>query len=136
MSSNLITAPMTAGSSLDKLGMSGRELSQGMVIGRYVILGRVGTGGAGSVYSAYDTQLDRRVALKVLHGGQGDTQDSTLGKGWTRLVREARILGKLSHPNVVTIFDLGTEAGVTFIAMELVEGIDLSDWLEARRDPS
>lgn len=104
-------------------------LSQGTTLGRYVVLGRLGAGGAGSVYAAYDTQIDRRVALKALH-----TQEDAEGwtARWDRIVREARLLGKLNHPNVVTIYDVAHEGELGFIAMELVDGADLGQWLDAR----
>jgi tetratricopeptide (TPR) repeat protein len=100
-------------------------------VGRFTILGRLGAGGMGEVYSAYDPELDRAVAIKLLsaskrglHAGQQ-----------ARLLREARAMAKIDHPNVVPIFDVGTlDGGGIFIAMALVKGKTLSRWLEERPD--
>src|SRR5690348_4489290 len=76
----------------------GSNRPRGSVIGRYVILEPLGKGGMGAVYSAYDTQLDRRVALKLLRAAQGKEPEE-----WrARLLREAQAMARLSHPNVVT----------------------------------
>jgi tetratricopeptide (TPR) repeat protein len=80
----------------------------------------------GQVYAAYDPQLDRRVALKVLLDRRDHADDA-------RLVREAQALARLSHPNVVAVHDVGTHEGHLFVAMEFVEGVTLRDWL--RRNP-
>src|SRR5262245_21913742 len=70
-------------------------LGRGAPVGRYVVLALIGRGGMGEVYAAYDPELDRRIALKLLHTARGGDEARR------RLVREARALGKLSHPNVV-----------------------------------
>lgn len=92
--------------------------------GRYVILQHVGHGAMGNVYAAYDPDLDRKVAVKVL-------RDSTRGRPLpATLVREAKAMAKLTHPHVVTVFDVGhCERGV-FVAMEYVEGQTLRTWLK------
>ena len=100
---------------------AGQELS-----GRYTVLGHLGEGGMGVVVSAYDAQLDRRVALKLLGqwaaSQQGDTER-------LRLMREAQAMARLSHPNVVTVYDAGQlEDGRVFVAMEMVEGTTLRRW--------
>jgi len=93
------------------------ELDPGQMVGRYVVLARQGSGGMGVVYAAYDPELDRRVALTLLRrSGTG------ADKARARLVREARALAKLSHPNVVTVHDAGEHAGAVHLAMELVVG--------------
>ncbi|MCX4244543.1 serine/threonine-protein kinase [Paraliomyxa miuraensis] len=94
--------------------------------GRYVILGTLGRGGMGTVLEAFDPTLDRRVALKLLHRdlAKHDTQ---------RLVREAQALARLSHPNVVQVYEVGELGGQTFVAMELVPGKTLHAW--ATREP-
>ncbi len=98
---------------------------------RYAIHDELGAGGMGVVYAAYDVQLDRRVALKVLRA-RADAEP----RAAERLLREARALAKLTHPNVVTLFDAGTLDGEMFIAMELVEGGTLRKWLaSAPRTP-
>jgi serine/threonine protein kinase len=103
------------------------ELGFGTRVGRYVIGQRLGMGGMGIVYSAIDSELHRWVALKLLrsdrHGGASD-------EGRERLMREARTLARLSHPNVVTVFDVGEHLGDLFIAIELVGGGSLSAWLQ------
>ena len=106
-------------------------LGPGQLFGRYLIVARVGAGGVGEVYAAYDPVLDRRVALKVLRtaGGESATADS---HRHASLVREAKALASLSHPNVVTVHDVGQEDERTFIAMELVEGRDLAKWCRER----
>jgi tetratricopeptide (TPR) repeat protein len=103
------------------------ELPGGAAMGRYVLLGRIGSGGMGVVYAAYDPELDRKVALKLLHAEvAGDA-------GQARFLREAQALAKLSHPNVVAVHDVGTAGGDVWIAMEFVVGHTLSDWLRARK---
>lgn len=100
---------------------------EGAAVGRYVLLERVGAGGMGVVYAAYDPQLDRRIALKVLKG-RGFRR--TLGSdGPTRLLREAQAMAKLSHPNVVALHDVGTLGDEVFLAMEFIEGQSLRVWL-------
>ncbi len=95
-------------------------------IGRYVVLRRIGAGGMGVVYAAYDPQLDRRVALKLLRTGVGLGE----GEARARLVREAQAIAQLSHPHVVAVYDVGTAAGGdVYIAMEFVEGDTLTTWL-------
>jgi tetratricopeptide (TPR) repeat protein len=98
---------------------------RGATIGRYVVLDRLGAGGMGVVYAAYDPQLDRSVAIKVVRGDQGGAAARE------RLLREAQAMAKLSHPNLVTIFDAGVHEGELFLAMELVRGMTLSAWLAA-----
>ena len=95
-------------------------------IGRYVVLRRIGAGGMGVVFAAYDPQLDRRVALKLLRTGMGLGE----GEARARLVREAQAIAQLSHPHVVAVYDVGTAAdGDVYIAMEFVEGDTLTNWL-------
>lgn len=100
-------------------------LGRGDVVGRYVILAELGRGGMGVVYSAYDPELDRKVALKLLRTSPG----SSKGGERTRLMREAQAMAQLNHPNVATVHDVGSHAGSVFIAMEFVEGRTLTDWL-------
>ncbi len=88
-----------------------------MLVGRYVVLSQLGEGGGGVVYAAYDPQLDRKIALKFLHADAG-------GLG----VEEARALAQFSHPNVVTIYDVGRSGGRDYVAMELVDGEPLDKW--------
>ena len=92
-------------------------------LGRFSIIGRLGEGGMGTVFTAYDPHLDRKVALKVLRGGPGDDE----GDGQARLLREAQTLAKLSHPNVVSIHEVGTVQGRVYIALEYVGGGSLAE---------
>ncbi len=109
-------------------------LTPGTRIGRYLILEKIGEGGAGAVYSAFDAKLDRKVALKLLQQGPAGPM-STLDPGWPKLVQEARMLAKLSEPEVVTVFDVGEHDGVGYLAMEYVEGGDLAGWIGRHRGP-
>ena len=93
-------------------------------IGRYKLLDTLGQGGMGVVYRAFDTLLERTVALKVI-GTQIDSNPET----HTRFLREARAAGQLSHRNIVTIYDLGEHDGHPFLAMEYLEGEDLQQRL-------
>jgi hypothetical protein len=98
------------------------------LVGRYRLLRLVGRGGMGEVYAAHDPELDRRVAIKIL---RADARPDDVEAA--RLLREAQAVAKLSHPNVIAIHDVGTEAGRMFLAMELVEGETLAVWLARRR---
>lgn len=99
-------------------------------IGRFLVLRVIGSGGMGVVYSAYDEELDRRVAIKLLHGGLRGELHSL---GQARLLREAQAMARVAHPNVAAIYDVGLVRGQVFIAMELIHGQTLRDWLAARR---
>ncbi len=107
------------------------ELAPGTKAGRYLILDRIGRGGMGVVYQAFDPELDRRIALKVLRvtGGPG----SLGGRARERLLREAKALAQLSHPNVVSAYDVGTIGDDVFVAMELVEGWSFKAWLREKK---
>jgi tetratricopeptide (TPR) repeat protein len=96
----------------------------GARVGRYVLLRHVGEGGMGVVFAAYDPDLDREVALKLLKPGAVADAEA---RG--RLVREAQALARLSHPNVVTVHDVGLDGDTVFLAMELVRGRTLRHWL-------
>lgn len=107
-------------------GSATRLLAPGEQLGRYTIGGLRGIGSMGVVYAAHDAELGRPVALKLLRSG-------ALEIGRARLVREAQALARLSHPNVVAIYDVGIHGDKVFAAMELVEGAALDEWLHARR---
>src|SRR4051812_34682210 len=98
--------------------------AQPTMLGRYVVLGELGRGGMSVVYAAYDPELDRRVALKVVRADQMSATHRA------RLHREAQALARLSHPSVVTVFDVGDLANDTFVAMELVDGMSVRDWIK------
>ncbi|MFO0632903.1 MAG: protein kinase [Nannocystaceae bacterium] len=94
-------------------------------IGRYHVLKTLGEGGMGVVYSAFDEELDRRIAIKVL-----SSEIATEFSGRTRLMREAQAMAKVSHPNVVHVYEVGEVDGSVFVAMEFVRGETLRDWLD------
>jgi len=97
-------------------------------IGKYRILGRLGRGGMGSVYKAYDPVLERAVALKVISAETSVTDDLR-----RRFFHEAQACARLTHPNIVTVFDLGDADGQLFIVMELLEGSELREIIAAKR---
>ncbi|MCP4004372.1 MAG: serine/threonine protein kinase, partial [bacterium] len=97
----------------------------GTRLGRYVILYRIGGGGMGVVYAAYDPELDRKVALKLLTRQMEPEQAEALTR------REAQAMARLAHPNIVTVHDVCTYGDRVFIAMEHLEGQTLRDWLAA-----
>ncbi|HEY5921874.1 MAG TPA: serine/threonine-protein kinase [Kofleriaceae bacterium] len=104
------------------------RIRRGASIDRYVVIDLLGTGGMGQVFAAYDPELDRKVAIKLLRAGHG----STSREHQSRLMREGKAMAKLSHPNVVVVHDVGTYDGDMFVAMELVEGKTLEAWLGER----
>jgi eukaryotic-like serine/threonine-protein kinase len=109
--------------------------ARGMSVGRFILLGSLGTGGAATVLSAYDPQLDRKVALKLL---RSDAQGGPLSDtARARLVREAQAMARLSHPNVVAVHEVVFGEKSTFLVMEQVAGNSLRHWLakQARRHP-
>jgi eukaryotic-like serine/threonine-protein kinase len=103
----------------------------GSSIGRFVVLETLGEGGMGVVLAARDTSLDRTVALKLVRPIADAGGD--LAAARERLVREAKALARLSHPNVLTVFDVGTFEDQVFIAMELASGGTLREWLRCGR---
>jgi eukaryotic-like serine/threonine-protein kinase len=114
-------------------GVVHEPLGRGAEIGRYVVLHRAGVGGMGEVYAAYDPELDRKVALKLLSArSSANPDDSQAG---VRLLREAQALAKLTHPNVVAVYDAGTHGDRVYIAMEFVEGTTLKVWLREAARP-
>ena len=100
----------------------------GTKIGGFMILRKLGEGGMGVVYAAYDPRLDRNVALKVIHPKR------TNAAALSRFIREAKGLGRISHPNVVQVHESGIHRGGMYIAMEYVPGLTLQRWLEPKRD--
>ena len=95
-------------------------VERGVTLGRYVVLQPVGSGGMGVVYAAYDPELDRKIAVKVLRDvGEVHRQ---------RMLREGRAMARLSHPNVITVHDVGTVEGRPYVAMEFVDGETLASW--------
>ncbi|MGE0549769.1 MAG: protein kinase [Kofleriaceae bacterium] len=101
------------------------EVVPGATLGRYIILQRIGAGGMGVVYAAFDCGLERKVALKLV----GDERSE---RAQARLLREARAMAKLAHPNVIAVHDVGTIGHRVYVAMELVDGGTLTEWLLAK----
>lgn len=102
-------------------------LRPGERIGRYHLLEVIGRGGMGTVYSAFDPALERRVAIKVLHRVHGATEERE------RLLTEAKAMAQLSHPNVVTVHEAAVDRGRVFLAMEYVPGRTARSWLALRQ---
>jgi tetratricopeptide (TPR) repeat protein len=102
------------------------ELSRGASVSRYIILSLLGEGGLGRVYLAYDPELDRKVAIKLMRDGAAASDEVA-----ARLLREGRAMARLAHPNVVVVHDIGMSALGPFIAMDVVEGGTLRQWLAA-----
>jgi serine/threonine-protein kinase len=100
-----------------------------MAFGRYEILAKIGEGAMGTVYRAQDVALGRVVALKVLAADLGAADELT-----QRFHREAEAIGRLNHPNIVQVYDLGRAEGRLYMAMELLEGDDLRALIERRAD--
>jgi hypothetical protein len=105
----------------------GPALELGAMVGRFVVLGLIGRGGMGTVYTAYDPELDRNIALKLLHP-KARTVDHTRA----RILAEAQAMARISHPGVVAIYEVGTSRDRVFAAMELVEGTTLRAWITER----
>ena len=99
------------------------EFEPGARLGPYEVERMLGRGGMGAVFLAHDPTLRRQVALKVLAAAADDES------GHARLLREARNVAALNHPNICTVYEVGQADGRSFIAMEYVEGRPLSDCL-------
>jgi len=109
------------------------SIDVGTEVGRYRVEHRLAAGGMGVVFVAFDPALGRRVALKVLRpellsGERGEEASA-------RLAREARAMAQISSPNVVPVYDVGTFQGSPFLAMELVQGVTLREWLRQTPRP-
>jgi hypothetical protein len=102
------------------------DVAMPVAIGRYRVHGPLGQGAMGVVYAAEDPDLERRIALKVLRGVGSDAARA-------RLLREARAMARLSHPAVVTVHEVGTAAGVDYVAMELIDGSTVAEWIAAAK---
>lgn len=103
-----------------------RLLPEGTMVGRFVVLERLGVGGMGVVYAAYDPKLKRRVALKLLLEARAEH---------AHLLEEARALARLSHPSVTAVFEVGETGWGPWLVMELVEGVTFREWRKARKRP-
>ncbi|MCB9750614.1 MAG: serine/threonine protein kinase [Myxococcales bacterium] len=104
------------------------ELGPSAKIGRFIVLRTLGEGGMGVVYAAYDQELDRKVALKLMRALPGLTSDESR----KRMQREAQAMARLSHPNVVQVYEVGMFREQLFVAMEFIEGVTLAAWRRER----
>jgi tetratricopeptide (TPR) repeat protein len=102
-----------------------RLLPKGTQIGRYELVGAIGAGAMGVVYEARDPQLNRRIAVKLMRADAAGTSPAVL--------REGQAMASVQHPNVVAVFDMGEFRGGRYVAMELVEGQTLREWLAGPR---
>ena len=107
--------------------MSSGPLTPGTRIGRYEVVAHLATGGMGEVYKARDVELGRIVALKVLPTHLSENANSV-----ERFRREARHAARLSHKNIVTLYDWGQDGGTWFLALEFVDGTDLNSYINSR----
>lgn len=101
-------------------------------LGRYVIERRIGRGAMGAVYLARDPRINRSVAVKAIPI-QKEFEDEELKEARIRFFREAESAGRLTHPNIITVFDAGEDKGLAYIAMEYVPGIPLRDFTDPKR---
>jgi serine/threonine protein kinase len=115
-----VTGPRVRDSSVD--------LDPGTEVGRFTIERELGRGGMGVVFLARDRELDRKVALKLL---RTDRDEQPAARAQRRMLREARAMAAVSHPNLVTIYECGVYLDHVFLAMEFVDGQSLDDWVEA-----
>jgi hypothetical protein len=94
------------------------RLQPGDCVGRYTVRALIGAGGMGEVFAAYDPELNRLVAVKILRPGIGGNSPEAR----VRFLREAQAMARLSHPNVVSVYDVASAGERVFVAMELVDG--------------
>jgi len=102
-------------------------------IERFTLIKKLGEGGMGSVYAAYDSVLDRKVAVKVVRADRRRTTDPVSPRD--QLLREAQAMARLSHPNVVTVHEVGDLGDDIYVVLELVDGATLSGWIRERVRP-
>ena len=120
---------MTTTVALDaRAGRPEADAPRGDAIGRFIILDVVGSGTMGVVYAAYDPQLDRKVALKLLHA---DERQAAARR--ERLLREAQAMARVDHPNVIKVHEVGTQGDDVYVAMEFAEAGTLRSWLRSPR---
>src|SRR6266446_2952132 len=106
----------------------GDPVAVGKCLPQFEIIELLGRGGMGVVYKARQKQLDRLVALKILPPTDALTSDFV-----ERFTREARSLAKLSHPNIVTVYEFGESGGLYFLVMEFVDGVNLREMIRTKR---
>src|SRR5215813_10748865 len=100
-------------------------LSAGTKLGRYEIRAKIGEGGMGEVYRAFDAKINREVAIKVLPAALSTDRDRV-----ARYEQEAQAAGALNHPNILAIYDVDRQDGVLYVVSELLEGEELRDHLD------
>ncbi|MFT3696999.1 MAG: serine/threonine-protein kinase [Kofleriaceae bacterium] len=103
------------------------EIHHGSKIGRFIVTGELGSGGMGVVYSAHDRELDRRVALKVLRAAAATEEERM------RMLREGQAMARVTHPNVITVYEVGVEGNLVFLAEELLDAGTLGSWLDKQQ---
>jgi hypothetical protein len=121
---------LTSAIGVDAVPPEREQLTIGQKIGRFTLLQRLGVGAMGVVYAAYDPELDRRIAVKLLRAG-----GPRAARAQARLIREAQAMARVSHPNVVVVHDVGTHAHDVFVAMEFIRGQTLQQWLREQVRP-
>ncbi len=99
------------------------DIRHGSQIGRFVVVGELGSGGMGIVYAAHDRELDRQVALKVLRAAAATEEERM------RMLREGQAMARVTHPNVITVYEVGVEGSLVFLAQELLDAGTLGQWL-------
>lgn len=92
-------------------------------LGHFVLLAELGRGGMGTVFAAYDERLDRKVAIKLLH-----LRNRPSHVHRRKILREAQAMARISHPNVVSVYEVGEVNDQVFIAMEFIDGMSLAQW--------
>jgi serine/threonine-protein kinase len=110
----------------------GSPAPPGARLGRYEVERHLGRGGMGDVYLVRDTVINRKAALKTIRP-DADLDAQQVIEMRQRFYREAQTAGKLTHPNVVTVYDVGEDLGMSYIVMEFVEGQTLTQWMKAQR---
>ena len=120
----VVAAAVRAARSTTKPAAAGDDAHPGDRVDRYAVFEPLGVGGMGVVYRAYDPRLDRKIALKLLRPGLCDDTNRE------RMQREAKMLAKLAHPHVVAVHDADVWRDRVYIAMELIDGVTLRDWLD------
>lgn len=103
------------------------DIRYGTKVGRFVVVGELGEGAMGVVFAAHDRELDRQIALKVLRSGATNEEDRT------RMLREGQAMARVTHPNVITVYEVGVTGDLVFLAQELLDGGTLGRWLERPR---
>jgi serine/threonine protein kinase len=116
---------------LEASAMSAGDLAQWLILERYHVLGEVGRGAMGIVYKVHDDRLDRVIALKTIRKDRFIVADVPEEEVLDRFRREARAAGKLSHPGIVTIYDISEDGNDLYIAMEFVAGEPLGERMRA-----